>query len=64
MSITEKNRTVEKESGRSLPLPIIPGMRLETLMCVLRMNRFNVDKQYFCRLGLLLILGAVNSILS
>ncbi len=64
MSIIELNRTVEKENRWLAPLQIIPGMRLGTLMRVLSRNRFRVDRKCFGRLGFLLLMGALNSILS
>ena len=58
------NRTVEKENRWRAPLQIIPGMRLGTLMRVLRRNRFRVDLKCSGRLVFLLLMGALNSILS
>ena len=43
---------------------MIPGMRLGTLMRVLKRNRFSVDTRCLGRLGFLVLMGTLNSILS
>jgi hypothetical protein len=64
MSIIGLNGTVEKENRWWVPIQIIPGMRLGTLMRVLKRNRFRVDRKCLGRLGYLILMGALNSILS
>lgn len=51
------------EQMEMIHLQIIPGMRMGTLVRVLRRNRFRVDRQCLPRLGLLFLMGALNSVL-